>query len=908
MLRKIYLTLSLVIVVFAISSHTTYADSSIYDTFIQKVSSVVNKNSIIKPKPPVESINLTSNINTQVEDRAKQSDPKNGLNVYVNRPEEGDVKFLPRNKNLWVNKGTPLNFTGVAGWQSDIKGHMNSPYRGGVTLITPRHFVTAKHFFIPIGTTVKFFDSNGNAVERKVVDSVNLQEDNDINIGILDRDVDSSIASYNLIDSNTLNDYLDRDCSGYGKIPVLVFNQFGQIIARSITNIKGDIYHTKYSTGAISNFSKDVVAGDSGQPGFLIINNKPVLLFVNHKSVNSSNIGDYIDEVNQGIIFLDEKYNNPTNYRVNLLNVSNFKKANQPFCPVPNITGISVNKVKTGEVIEVTGEYFDGVEYTSINFDGAKSSPVIPSPEQGTVITSNKISFKVPNVEPGAYRISVIGPNGFSNEKILEVIDSKVVEKNRIYNVRITPSDKNLIKGKQYSISWEQTTPGPVGILLRENNGRTVVEPLSPIERSINSFNWTVPVTLGDHKDAYFEVFQTQTKAEDGKLTNIAINAKSDTFSISTPQLETVIKDSVKLITPNGGLNIEYNQDKQLQFSWTSTANDTYSLYVRNESTKYLTMVASNLDPQILKYSWSIPRTLVSGNYKAILKTNSGAVDESDNTFKILGPQAYILNIYPSVVEIGEGVSINGNNFIGVTYTDVDLALDGGSFTAPANAVITPTKISFNIQNIKLGTYTVSMIGENGFSNKATMTVENIKSLIARVEGGSKGNDLSNLQTYFVERGYMQPRSALGVSNIGLYGQDTVYAIAKYKNPNIEPLKTVLPVVIKSPAPSVTLSPSATPVYTQPTPTYSPSYSSVPKPVYTPTYTPVQTTQVQSVSPSSSATPTVSVSATPTASPSPSSTSSSSPSPSTTASPSSSASLPVFRATLWDAIKNLFGF
>lgn len=273
---------------------------------------------------------FTFHVNNQIDGRLKLSNSNTGLSIYSSRPTEVGVNWI-RNTDSWTRKLSPLDFTGVSGSNNDLAHHANNPYRGGATLITPRHFITASHFRFENGSTLNFYDNNGNLVSRKIVNSYTVPN-TDINIGLLDSNVDN-IMYYQVISTPALENMLLKINSyTYRDLPIVVFNQYGEALIRSL--IKKDTVksysHSNYELGIRYQFSKDLINGDSGQPGFIIINNRPILLFSNFMSEYSPNPGDYVNEINSAIVDLG----NDNGYRIEEYKNTNFKTYST-FCSGP---------------------------------------------------------------------------------------------------------------------------------------------------------------------------------------------------------------------------------------------------------------------------------------------------------------------------------------------------------------------------------------------------------------------------------------------------------------------------------------------------------------------------------------------------------------------------------------------
>ncbi len=275
-------------------------------------------------------------VSNQVDSRLNSSDSSTGLSLYSSRSATAGANWT-RNPNSWTQKGTPLDFTGVMGSNDNLAYHNNNPYQGGLTLISPKHFITAAHFALEDNTTVNFFTSSGQIVSRKVVDSMVIAG-TDISVGVLDSDVDSSITFYSLISSTQLSSLISQINSNLlSDIPIVVLNQNGEALVRSLEKKSPKtINHTSYVSGLRSGFSKALVFGDSGQPGFIIVNNKPVLIFANHLAELGPELGAYIADINSAIITLG----NSGGYKVTEFNAGGFNTYSS-FCVEPSVSAPS---------------------------------------------------------------------------------------------------------------------------------------------------------------------------------------------------------------------------------------------------------------------------------------------------------------------------------------------------------------------------------------------------------------------------------------------------------------------------------------------------------------------------------------------------------------------------------------
>lgn len=243
----------------------------------------------------------------QIDNRLTLASSSNGVALYTSRDFTGTTTPWTPNSNSWTKKGTTtLDFTGVAGYLV-VPGTSNQP-NGLGTLISPRHFVSANHYSASVGHVLGFLDASGNRVERRVT-AIQSISGTDINVGVLDSDVPDSITYYPLIASTTLQSFLQPFYGATISTPITVFDQEGKAIVHNLTNLTNtNVYHSSSTSGLRSGFSEDIASGDSGNPGFIIIDGIPVLLFSHYSASYGPNYGNYLTEINAAMTVLGGGY------------------------------------------------------------------------------------------------------------------------------------------------------------------------------------------------------------------------------------------------------------------------------------------------------------------------------------------------------------------------------------------------------------------------------------------------------------------------------------------------------------------------------------------------------------------------------------------------------------------------
>ena len=190
---------------------------------------------------------------------------KTQLNVFQN--PYGPTSFI-RNPLCWANS---IDLSCTSPWNSEA----GALYSG--TLVSPRHVIFCAHaeFYPKNGATITFVSSSGNIITRTISNSIRLG-DADIRVALLNADVDNSITFAKVLPTNWQT-YLPG-LSSQSYIPVMCLNQTERA---SISGLKSlnlsfdNIYPNQYAS-----YYGEIIIGDSGNPAFLVINGKPILLGV----------------------------------------------------------------------------------------------------------------------------------------------------------------------------------------------------------------------------------------------------------------------------------------------------------------------------------------------------------------------------------------------------------------------------------------------------------------------------------------------------------------------------------------------------------------------------------------------------------------------------------------------------
>jgi Leucine-rich repeat (LRR) protein len=272
---------------------------------------------------------LTNRINNEIVNRLSDKIPSTTLPVYLTQDpyKDGLGEFI-RNPDCWINGVeniscfSPAQLSG-ANWRT----------RAG-TLITRKHIVLAAHYpaaILPGGTPFIFVSSNNMVIRRNLIKTIN-HPNLDILIGVLDEEVPEDIKIAKIFSSNVF-EYLYSDLQLYGvgldqEEKALVkkyksssrssdyyngyINNNGEFVvcipflvpcpSEGVLYVDFGKYikHTSISriiSNELEQFDERIIAGDSGNPSFLILGNELVLITVWTSPSGGSGIGFTSDQI-----------------------------------------------------------------------------------------------------------------------------------------------------------------------------------------------------------------------------------------------------------------------------------------------------------------------------------------------------------------------------------------------------------------------------------------------------------------------------------------------------------------------------------------------------------------------------------------------------------------------------------
>jgi hypothetical protein len=192
-------------------------------------------------------------------------------------PNGGVSPVYVRSTTCWAKN---IDLSPASPWHS-----LNGTNVYGGTLISPRHVIMSSHACPTIGNTLIFVDMNNNCYTRTISNSqrVTTSETTDIQIGLLDSDLPSSISFCKIANFNlaSLGSYSDT-------IPVIWLDKenkalIGEYFYSGYSDFNDGLVFPQYM-GAVRysdnsqryKFWEGIV--DSGKPAGFVFNNKIILL------------------------------------------------------------------------------------------------------------------------------------------------------------------------------------------------------------------------------------------------------------------------------------------------------------------------------------------------------------------------------------------------------------------------------------------------------------------------------------------------------------------------------------------------------------------------------------------------------------------------------------------------------
>jgi hypothetical protein len=245
---------------------------------------------------------LGKNVSDNIDDRITEVTSENASTYKpIFSTQDHTNSIYIRNTDSWIYG---LDLTPISPWNSN-----SGVYKAG-TLISPRHIIFANHYTIANGSTIRFVTSDNVVVERTLVNSISVTRD--IRVGVLNSDVPETITFAKFLPDGW-QDYIP----GISHIGVPCFYTDQQ--EKALINILNDTYAGEELISfsvPTDDFShrlalyENLVSGDSGNPGFLIINDQLVILTTWWFGFAGTgpNLTHYKDEINSTMTTLGGGY------------------------------------------------------------------------------------------------------------------------------------------------------------------------------------------------------------------------------------------------------------------------------------------------------------------------------------------------------------------------------------------------------------------------------------------------------------------------------------------------------------------------------------------------------------------------------------------------------------------------
>ncbi len=268
----------------------------------------------------IDSTEFRTHVTNQIDSRLTGLASSTSLNLFTTIGDSETTLGATttpwvRNTNVWSNQDADIDWTGISPWNQPNDGY-SSHYQKGGTLISPRHVILANHWYMPNGSRLAFVTNTNEIVYRTLSDSMQVGS-TDLRIGILDSDVPDSITYYPIIGSSTLAAVLGGYKGDSRDIPIVITGQNKTVgIQKYVDSINNLASFTPYTTGKKAEFAQTVQNGDSGNPGFIVVDGKPTLFLYLYFMTAGPLLGNYISEINSVMSALGGGYQvteyNPT--------------------------------------------------------------------------------------------------------------------------------------------------------------------------------------------------------------------------------------------------------------------------------------------------------------------------------------------------------------------------------------------------------------------------------------------------------------------------------------------------------------------------------------------------------------------------------------------------------------------
>ena len=223
------------------------------------------------PAVPDGSNTVLSVAARSVDDRIRGLNATNALPIFEDYQSNGANGLFVPNTNCWLYG---VDHSCASPWQNAGYGHQ----RAG-TLISPRHLLTATHFTSSIGSSYWFMGREGDVYVRQTV-ARKMIGGSDLCVNLLNDDLPEEVSP-----ACILPDDFARYIGNGSGLPLVNLDQEEKAIiqeADSMDAANGFVYGREPRDSRRAQFYEPLISGDSGNPRFLLIGDRLVLLNVTY--------------------------------------------------------------------------------------------------------------------------------------------------------------------------------------------------------------------------------------------------------------------------------------------------------------------------------------------------------------------------------------------------------------------------------------------------------------------------------------------------------------------------------------------------------------------------------------------------------------------------------------------------
>lgn len=192
-------------------------------------------------------------------------------------------------------------------------------------LITPRHMIGTEHlgYQIAIGGDAWFVDNSNTLYKRTVLDKESIEGVADAVIYLLNSDLPQSITPCKVADN--IDNYTKELNNRW---PVIATNQDEMTLIREAYRRTNAVFTESYGppvkNPARIALTKNLRAGDSGGPVFVLVNGELCLISAHTSSAGGTSYSRYITQINNAISGINSSNGVSENYSLNVADFSQF--------------------------------------------------------------------------------------------------------------------------------------------------------------------------------------------------------------------------------------------------------------------------------------------------------------------------------------------------------------------------------------------------------------------------------------------------------------------------------------------------------------------------------------------------------------------------------------------------------